>query len=69
MARERGRGQVVPAYVVFTDATLEVAIAERLPSDLGRLAGVPGVGARKLEQYGPALLALVADRPVPVEPS
>ena len=54
----------VPAYVVFTDATLEV-VAERLPSELPGLVGVPGIGARKLEQYGPVLLALVADEPVP----
>jgi DNA helicase-2/ATP-dependent DNA helicase PcrA len=49
----------VPAYVVFTDATL-VAIAETLPGDLGRLARVPGVGPTKLERYGEQVLELLA---------
>ena len=40
----------VPAYVVFTDATL-TAIAEREPSDEATLATISG-GARKLAQYG-----------------
>jgi DNA helicase-2/ATP-dependent DNA helicase PcrA len=50
----------VPAYVVFTDATL-VAIAETVPGDLGRLAGVPGVGPAKLDKYGEQVLSLLAD--------
>ena len=49
----------MPAYVVFTDATL-VAIAETLPGDLGRLARVPGVGPTKLERYGEQVLELLA---------
>ncbi len=50
--------QSVPAYVVFTDATLE-QVATLLPSDSRALLGVPGVGARKLTAYGDAILALV----------
>ncbi|MBN9109484.1 MAG: ATP-dependent DNA helicase UvrD2 [Pseudonocardia sp.] len=53
--------QQVPAYVVFTDATL-AAIAEHRPSDVAALVGIPGIGARKLDRYGPDVLALVADR-------
>lgn len=49
----------VPAYVVFTDATLTV-IAERVPADVGQLSQVPGVGARKLSSYGPAVLAVLS---------
>jgi DNA helicase-2/ATP-dependent DNA helicase PcrA len=45
----------LPAYVVFTDATL-VAIAETMPADEGALARDPGVGAAKLERYGEAVL-------------
>ena len=41
----------VPAYVVFTDATLQ-AIAETRPPNLRELAALPGIGARKLELYG-----------------
>jgi DNA helicase-2/ATP-dependent DNA helicase PcrA len=48
----------VPAYVVFTDNTL-IAIAETLPSDDAALVAIPGIGARKLEQYGPDILAIV----------
>ncbi|MEI2766111.1 MAG: ATP-dependent DNA helicase UvrD2 [Dermatophilaceae bacterium] len=56
------REQAVPAYVVFTDATLTV-LAERCPATLGELAAVPGVGARKLDLYGAAVLALLAELP------
>jgi DNA helicase-2/ATP-dependent DNA helicase PcrA len=49
----------VPAYVVFTDATL-VAIAETLPADEGALAQVSGVGATKLQKYGADVLAVLA---------
>ncbi|MGW0161856.1 ATP-dependent DNA helicase UvrD2 [Mycobacterium sp. NPDC003323] len=51
----------VPAYVVFTDNTL-IAIAETLPTDAAALVAIPGIGARKLEQYGPDVLALVKAR-------
>jgi DNA helicase-2/ATP-dependent DNA helicase PcrA len=57
---DEARDQQVPAYVVFTDATL-TAIAEHRPSDRAALVGIPGIGARKLDRYGAAVLALVAD--------
>jgi DNA helicase-2/ATP-dependent DNA helicase PcrA len=50
--------QKVPAYVVFTDATL-VAIAERGPSTPAELLAIGGIGPRKLGQYGAAVFALV----------
>ncbi|MDK3258773.1 ATP-dependent helicase [Blastococcus capsensis] len=49
----------VPAYVVFTDATLQ-AIAESRPASLRELSGLPGIGARKLELYGEDVLAAVS---------
>lgn len=49
----------VPAYVVFTDATLQ-AIAETRPASLRELAGLPGIGARKLELYGADVLATLS---------
>jgi DNA helicase II / ATP-dependent DNA helicase PcrA len=55
---ERARADAVPAYVVFTDATLE-ALAARRPATLGELATVNGVGAVKLERYGADVLALL----------
>jgi DNA helicase-2/ATP-dependent DNA helicase PcrA len=51
--------QKVPAYVVFTDATL-VALAERQPSKSADLFAIAGIGARKVGLYGDAVLALVA---------
>ncbi|SEH90166.1 ATP-dependent DNA helicase, Rep family [Mycolicibacterium rutilum] len=51
----------VPAYVVFTDNTL-IAIAETLPTDDAALVAIPGIGARKLEQFGADVLELVKGR-------
>jgi DNA helicase II / ATP-dependent DNA helicase PcrA len=51
----------VPAYVVFTDNTL-IAIAELLPTDDAALVAIPGIGARKLEQFGPDVIDLVRSR-------
>lgn len=49
--------QDVPAYIVFSDATLR-AIAEHNPQNVEELAGISGVGATKLENYGTEVLAL-----------
>jgi DNA helicase-2/ATP-dependent DNA helicase PcrA len=54
---EAGR-RSVPAYVVFTDATLE-RIATELPVDERSLMAIPGIGARKLADYADPVLALV----------
>ncbi len=48
----------VPAYVVFTDATL-TAIAESEPADARALSAISGVGARKLEQYADDVIAIL----------
>ena len=50
----------VPAFVVFTDATV-LAIVEQLPASLEQLAAIPGIGPAKLELYGPTLLELLGD--------
>jgi DNA helicase-2/ATP-dependent DNA helicase PcrA len=52
------RAAAVPAYVVFTDATL-VAIAETRPDSLAGLAAISGVGVRKLETHGAAVLEVL----------
>ncbi len=54
LAREQG----VPAYVIFHDATLR-AMAEHDPRTTGALATISGVGAAKLERYGPAVLGVL----------
>lgn len=56
--------QKVPAYVVFTDATI-VAIAERRPSTPPELLAIAGIGPRKLGQYGEAVFALVTSSEAP----
>ncbi|WFE51942.1 ATP-dependent DNA helicase UvrD2 [Micromonospora sp. WMMD1155] len=50
--------QKVPAYVVFTDATL-IALAERRPGRSEELIAIAGIGPRKLGLYGESVLALV----------
>lgn len=54
----QAKERAVPAYVVFTDATM-IAIAEQLPTDLESLSGIPGIGPAKLDLYGEALIELV----------
>ncbi len=48
-----------PAYVVFDNKTL-AAIARDVPASTSELARIPGIGPAKLEQYGDAVLALLA---------
>ena len=55
---ERSRAKGVPAYVVFTDATL-TAIAELRPDSPGRLAEIAGIGPHKLAEYGEDVLAVL----------
>ncbi|MDY0011333.1 MAG: DNA helicase RecQ [Rhodocyclaceae bacterium] len=57
---ETAKTRNVPAYVIFHDATLR-EIAARAPASLAELAGVSGVGDHKLEAYGSALIALLAE--------
>ncbi len=48
----------MPPYVIFHDSTLREMAALR-PSSLSAMAEVPGVGAAKLERYGPAFLEVI----------
>ena len=54
IAKEHG----LPAYVVFHDATL-AELARSRPQTEAALAQISGVGTRKLERYGAALLELL----------
>jgi superfamily II DNA helicase RecQ len=54
------RSQGVPAYVVFSDATLR-AIADRMPADRSDLADIRGVGPAKLQRYADEVLAILAE--------
>ena len=54
----RADAEEVPAFVVFSDATLQL-IAELKPDSERALLKISGVGPQKLERYGEDLLALV----------
>jgi ATP-dependent DNA helicase RecQ len=56
--RALAEAQSVPAYVVFADRTL-IEMAERKPANLDQMAGITGVGARKLQSYGAAFLKVI----------
>ena len=52
------RAHNLPAYVVFHDATL-AEMAEVHPASLDELAGISGVGAKKLDAYGEDILRVL----------
>ena len=56
--KEQADAQSVPAFVVFSDATLE-ALAEVKPQDRQSLQSINGIGKAKLEKYADELLALL----------
>ena len=55
---DTAREHNVPAYVILHDATLE-GIAAARPQTLDQLRAIPGIGDKKLERYGRALLVIV----------
>ena len=55
---EVAREHNLPAYVVFHDATL-AEMAREHPDTLDALAGISGVGAKKLEAYGREILRVL----------
>ena len=57
---EIARLQNVPPYVIFHDKTL-IELAAVRPASRAEMAGVPGVGEAKLDRYGPAFLAVIAE--------
>jgi DNA helicase-2/ATP-dependent DNA helicase PcrA len=61
--RQEASAQKVPAYCVFTDATL-VALAEARPQTRRDLIKVQGLGAVKVDKYGEHVLAVLAAEPV-----
>jgi ATP-dependent DNA helicase RecQ len=56
---EQARTQGVPAYIVFGDATLR-ELATTRPGTIAELAAVGGVGQKKLDTYGSAVLDVVS---------
>jgi ATP-dependent DNA helicase RecQ len=57
---EMARAQNVPPYVIFHDKTL-IELAAARPASRAEMTNVPGVGEAKLDRYGPAFLAVIAE--------
>ena len=57
--RQEAAEQKLPAYCVFTDATL-IALAEGRPRNVAELAKVQGLGPAKVSKYGEQVLAILA---------
>ena len=53
------RDRNVPAYVVFHDAVL-IELANERPATLDQMAGINGIGPRKLDSYGEVFLEAIA---------
>lgn len=58
LRREIAESKRVPAYIVFSDATL-IDMCKRLPKDQEELLSVSGVGEVKLKQYGKKFLSVL----------
>jgi DNA helicase-2/ATP-dependent DNA helicase PcrA len=56
---EQAAAQSIPAFVVFSDATLE-ALAEVKPTDRRGLQSINGIGKSKLDKYADELLEILA---------
>jgi len=60
LRRDMARERKVPAYVIFSDATLHDMCVMK-PNDLETLALVNGVGPRKLKDFGETFLAALRE--------
>ncbi len=57
--KQRAAEDEVAAFMVFSNATLEL-VAERRPSSPQALLAISGIGPEKLQKYGEAILELVS---------
>lgn len=57
---EAAKAAGMPAFVIFTDATL-MAIAEEMPASPQALLALPGIGRSKLERFGEDVMSVLAD--------
>lgn len=60
LRRKLAEEHSVPPYVIFPDATL-LEMLRAQPRTLSEMGRISGVGARKLERYGEAFLAVLSD--------
>lgn len=61
LRRDLASERNVPAYIVFSDATL-IDMCRIQPETLDQMALVSGVGPKKLEDFGPTFLRALAER-------
>ncbi len=66
--REFAEAAKAPAYIIFNDRTL-IEMAENRPATLDDMARIGGVGAKKLESYGAAFLAVITGEAREVHPT
>ena len=59
MRAQLARQQGVPAYVVFTDATLRQMSAQ-MPASWAAMLEISGVGQQKIQRYGQRFLDEIA---------
>jgi ATP-dependent DNA helicase RecQ len=69
-AKRRGLAEAakVPAYIIFNDKTL-IEMAEKRPADLDGMAGISGIGAKKLDSYGDAFLEVINGEAAQMHPT
>jgi len=65
LRRELAEAGGVPPYVIFTDRSL-IEMAQTRPRDLDGFARISGVGAKKLERYGPRFLEVLTGGSAPL---
>jgi ATP-dependent exoDNAse (exonuclease V) alpha subunit len=56
----RATSDEVPAYIIAHNTVLE-ALAQRPPATLQALNGIKGFGPKKIETYGPEIIAVIAE--------
>jgi DNA helicase-2/ATP-dependent DNA helicase PcrA len=57
---EQARADKAPAFVVFSDRTLE-ELARDLPRNIAQLLNVVGIGPTKAERYGDQILSVIEE--------
>jgi ATP-dependent DNA helicase RecQ len=69
-AKRRGLAEAakVPAYIIFNDKTL-IEMAEKRPANLDAMAGIGGIGAKKLDSYGDAFLEVINGEAAKMHPT
>lgn len=57
--RALAKGMAVPAYVILHDSTID-ALCKQVPSTIAALMDVQGIGEKKAERFGKAILKVIA---------